>query len=338
MLGKILITMTENILNRMTASVIENDILTRYGGGLNLIHIHSYLESMIKIQLEHSQSLIKNASKYLDPLTAAYDAKNSETSDFIKSLKELDVSHATNLSETSKQIRDLIKSNISKNSELVKKTAEKLLIPFQKQSKLYIELIKKTDKAYGKFVQKFSQNEESFRSGDQLDLEQDLWFVQYQFLKKARESVDCITALKETLFLTWDHGKDKEATRLKAIKELYDGITTNSNAIFGANKTQEEIIAKLNTVDQSNLADQQFRYNKLVSEVELRFLYQLNGLIDGGVDWNNASDADIKNLIKKVDFDPAPESNLVLKTSIIKRESGVFSQFKEATAVLTRDK
>ena len=74
-------------------------------------------------------------------------------------------------------------------------------------------------------------------------------------MKKARESVDCITALKETLFLTWDHGKDKEATRLKAIKELYDGITTNSNAIFGANKTQEEIIAKLNTVDQSNLAD-----------------------------------------------------------------------------------
>lgn len=152
MLGKILITMTENILNRMTASVIENDILTRYGGGINLIHVHSYLESMIKIQLEHSQSLIKNASKYLDPLTAAYDAKNSETSGFIKSLKELDVSHATNLSETSKQIRDLIKSNISKNSELVKKTAEKLLIPFQKQSKLYIELIKKTDKAYGKFV------------------------------------------------------------------------------------------------------------------------------------------------------------------------------------------
>ena len=130
MLGKILITMTENILNRMTASVIENDILTRYGGGINLIHVHSYLESMIKIQLEHSQSLIKNASKYLDPLTAAYDAKNSETSGFIKSLKELDVSHATNLSETSKQIRDLIKSNISKNSELVKKTAEKLLIPF----------------------------------------------------------------------------------------------------------------------------------------------------------------------------------------------------------------
>lgn len=152
MLGKILITMTENILNRMTASVIENDILTRYGSGINLIHVHSYLESMIKIQLEHSQSLIKNASKYLDPLTAAYDAKNSETSGFIKSLKELDVSHATNLSETSKQIRDLIKSNISKNSELVKKTAEKLLIPFQKQSKLYIELIKKTDKAYGKFV------------------------------------------------------------------------------------------------------------------------------------------------------------------------------------------
>jgi hypothetical protein len=37
------------------------------------------------------------------------------------------------------------------------------------------------------------------------------------------------------LFLTWDHGRDKEVTRLSAIKELYDGIVTNSGAIFGVN-------------------------------------------------------------------------------------------------------
>ena len=42
MLGKVLITMTENILARMLGSVQENEVLT------------SYLESMIKIQLEHS--------------------------------------------------------------------------------------------------------------------------------------------------------------------------------------------------------------------------------------------------------------------------------------------
>lgn len=33
-----------------------------------------------------------------------------------------------------------------------------------------------------------------------------------------------------------------------------------------------------------------------------------------------------------------PESNLVVKKTIVKREKGAFSRFKDATAVLTRDK
>jgi len=39
-----------------------------------------------------------------------------------------------------------------------------------------------------------------------------------------------------------------------------------------------------------------------------------------------------------VTFDEAPESNLVIKKSNVKRDKGPFSKFKEATAVLTRDK
>ena len=52
----------------------------------------------------------------------------------------------------------------------------------------------------------------------------------------------------------------------------------------------------------------------------------------------NATDDDIKGLIKKVTFEDAPESNLIIKKSNVKRDKGPFSKFKDATAVLTRDK
>jgi hypothetical protein len=42
-----------------------------------------------------------------------------------------------------------------------------------------------------------------------------------------------LNELKEVLFLSWDHGKDKEHSRMTALKALYDGILTNCNAIFG---------------------------------------------------------------------------------------------------------
>lgn len=42
LLSQVLITMTENILRRMASSIVENETFT------------SYLEAMIKIQVEHS--------------------------------------------------------------------------------------------------------------------------------------------------------------------------------------------------------------------------------------------------------------------------------------------
>lgn len=46
----------------------------------------------------------------------------------------------------------------------------------------------------------------------------------------------------------------------------------------------------------------------------------------------------IKNFIKSVEFEAPPESNLIIKKSIVKRDAGVLNSNKESTAVLTRDK
>jgi hypothetical protein len=148
-------------------------------------------------------------------------------------LKDLDVTHANNLAETTKQIKDLIKDNIFKNTEVIKKIAEKMQSTFNKQQKVYLEKMKLTDKAYANFVANFEQNEENFRNGEGSQLEKDLWFMQYQYLKRSKETVDALNELKETLFLAWDHGKDKEHVRMTAVKGLYDGIINNSKAIFG---------------------------------------------------------------------------------------------------------
>ena len=150
--------------------------------------------------------------------------------------------------------------------------------------------------------------------------------------------VDSLNALKETLFLTWEHGRDKELTRMTALKELYDGIILNSNAIFGSNASKEEIVAKINGIDHTLVAGELFSFNALISENELKCLLQLNEINHFELDFHTATDADIKNLIKKVEFGPAPESNLIVKKTIVKRESGAFSIFKDATAILTRDK
>jgi F0F1-type ATP synthase membrane subunit b/b' len=158
-LGKLLVTMIENILKRMGESVQENETFA------------NYLESMMKIQLEHSQSLIKNANKYLDPLKASYEARGSLNHEFIGCVKDLDVNQATSLADTTKQVRELVKTNIARNSDLVKKTAEKMNSQFKKQSKAMTETMKDADKAYDRFVRKFNNNEDSFRSGDKMDFE-----------------------------------------------------------------------------------------------------------------------------------------------------------------------
>ncbi len=80
-------------------------------------------------------------------------------------MKDLDTIHATNLVEATKQIRELIKDNIFKNTDIIKKTAEKMQSQFTKIQKVFIEKMKATDKAYDMFVANFEQNEENFRNG-----------------------------------------------------------------------------------------------------------------------------------------------------------------------------
>jgi hypothetical protein len=51
---------------------------------------------------------------------------------------------------------------------------------------------------------------------------------------------------------------------------------------------------------------------------------QLNDICGCGVDFMIATDDDIKALIKQVTFDQAPESNLIIKKSNVKRVKGTF--------------
>lgn len=52
----------------------------------------------------------------------------------------------------------------------------------------------------------------------------------------------------------------------------------------------------------------------------------------------NADEQVIKDFLSVIKFDPAPESNLIVKKSILKREAGAFNILKDSTAVFTRDK
>jgi len=65
MLGKVVIAITENILSRMQTAVVENDTFA------------NYLDSLMKIQIEHSQNLVKNANKFLDPMKTTYEQMGS---------------------------------------------------------------------------------------------------------------------------------------------------------------------------------------------------------------------------------------------------------------------
>lgn len=67
-------------------------------------------------------------------------------------------------------------------------------------------------------------------------------------------------------------------------------------------------------------------------------MIQLNDIVDGKVDFMQTDDEKIKKFIGSVNFEDPPESNLVVKKTIVKREAGSFGKFKDSTAVLTRDK
>lgn len=58
----------------------------------------------------------------------------------------------------------------------------------------------------------------------------------------------------------------------------------------------------------------------------------------GSIDFLKADESEIKKFITDLKFDPAPDSNLIVKKSILKREGGAFGGMKESTALFTRDK
>ncbi len=133
----------------------------------------------MKIQLDHSVALIKNANKFLDPLKQAYEVLGSQNQHFIGNLKDLDVSHANNLAETTKIVKEMIKENLGKYTDLIKKTAEKQQVTFKKLQKAYTDKSERADKAYLNLINNFDKNEDNFRKGEGSQLERDLWFMQY---------------------------------------------------------------------------------------------------------------------------------------------------------------
>jgi hypothetical protein len=56
------------------------------------------------------------------------------------------------------------------------------------------------------------------------------------------------------------------------------------------------------------------------------------------IDFYKADEQIIKDFLNSIKFNMNPESNLIVKKSILKKETGAFKGFKEATAILTRDK
>lgn len=86
------------------------------------------------------------------------------------------------------------------------------------------------------------------------------------------------------------------------------------------------------------VVNEMYSFKGLINESELKALMQLNQQNNGKIDFMNADEQEVKQFINGLQFDQPPESNLIVKKSIIKRESGPFNTFKECTAIFTRDK
>lgn len=67
-------------------------------------------------------------------------------------------------------------------------------------------------------------------------------------------------------------------------------------------------------------------------------MIQLNEICNTNIDFIKASDDDIKGFLKGVEFTEVPQSDLIIKKSIVKRDAGVMNSNKDSTAVLTKDK
>ncbi len=67
-------------------------------------------------------------------------------------------------------------------------------------------------------------------------------------------------------------------------------------------------------------------------------MIQLNEICNTNIDFLKATDEDIQAFLKGVEFTDVPQSDLIIKKSIVKRETGVLNSNKDSTAVLTKDK
>lgn len=90
---------------------------------------------------------------------------------------------------------------------------------------------------------------------------------------------------------------------MQALKELYEGIMASSHTVFGTPEQQKEVLDRLNAIDHSVVAGELFSYKALITDNELRNLYVLNEFNEGGIDFQAATDADIKTLLKKIEFE-----------------------------------
>ena len=103
---------------------------------------------MIKIQTDHSKLLINNVSKHLDPLKQVYEAQGSQYKNFIQNLKDLDINHAYALVEMTKKLKELVKTNLQRTTDQLKKTVDSLHSDFIKKTKKFNETKKEAEKLY----------------------------------------------------------------------------------------------------------------------------------------------------------------------------------------------
>ena len=129
-----------------------------------------------------------------------------------------------------------------------------------------------------------------------------------------------------------------EYERIKTIKSMYDDIIIANKKIYGENETQVTAITAINAINQLDVARELFSFRALISQAELKSMIQLNEICQTNIDFINATDDQIKNFIKYVEFEDPPESNLIVKKGLVKRDAGVLNSNKDSTAVLTRDK
>lgn len=118
---------------------------------------------------------------------------------------------------------------------------------------------------------------------------------------------------------------------------MYDDIIIANKKIFGESELQTQTITALNGINYQDVASELFSFRALISQDELKSMIQLNEICSANINFINATDEQIQNFLKSVEFEDPPQSNLIVKKSIVKRDAGVMNSNKDSTAVLTRD-